>query len=469
MGDLKENVLERIDIVEFIGKTVPLKKSGNGYMGCCPFHGEKTGSFHVNPVKQKFHCFGCGKGGDVIDFKSMTDHLDFEETLEVLAHEYQIPIPEKKDDRAWEEHKGLIWVMGQAAGFYNWLLNQDDMGKPAREYLASRGVTLEQANEMGIGVAARPFWRKLKEKHLKVAEISGVIRKNKEGKYYDFLADRLIIPVRNSKGETIALTGRLAPWLGKEGPKYLNTQETPIFKKGATFFRLNPPAIRERGIAIIVEGQFDDISMELAGALNTTATCGTALTAHHIAKLRKLTKQALFLYDGDKAGQTAARRGIELAIEGGITPFISVLPMGEDPDSMVRTHGLKAIKALKRQDGFEYILEKVLATHKGTAALIQAVDEQIVPLLLLYKNQIARDARVVQVAKALGIEEKAVRDRLISADEVQCRMVALEKALLHAVKVSPEFQETLKKRSKLNDLFAGGNLDEVVKILHHAA
>lgn len=462
----KEEVLSKIDIVEFVGKSVQLVKSGAKWVGCCPFHGEKTASFHVNPHKQsRWICYGCGKKGDAIDFRMLQRGLSFQDALEELAVEYGVSAPESPRER---KHDSLYGVLDQAARYYNWQLNSGELGLQARDYLASRGISIEQANELGIGVAARPFWKKLKDSQVAAAETVGVVHKFADsGNLADFLAERLILPIKDQHGQVVALTGRLAPWTGKEGPKYLNTHESPIFKKGETFFRLNPTAVKEQGFAIIVEGQFDEISMDLGGAPNTTATCGTALTAQHVAKLKKITKHVLFLFDGDEAGQKAALRGIELAIEGGLIPFVSVLPAGEDPDSMTRGQGIEAVRALPMIDGFKFALDRLLNLHVGLgeAEKAAAVTDGIIPLINKYADPVVRDCRINETARGLGVSPEAVHKKMGLLDPLAIRVAALERAMLYAAKTSPEVREVMKKRGEIEDLFEGSVLEEVKQII----
>lgn len=461
----KEEVLAKIDIVDFVGKSVHLVKSGAKWVACCPFHGEKTASFHVNPPKNKWICFGCGKKGDAIDFRMLQRGLSFQDALEELAVEYGVSPPEAPREK---KHENLYGVLDQATRYYNWQLNQGELGLQARDYLASRGISIEQANELGIGIAARPFWKKLKDGQIAAAETVGVVHRYADsGNLVDFLADRLILPIKGAHGQVLALSGRLAPWTGKEGAKYLNTHESPIFKKGETFFRLNQAAVKELGFAIVVEGQFDEISMDLGGAPNTTATCGTALTPQHVAKLRKATKNILFLYDGDEAGRRAAQRGIELAIEGGLTPYVSTLPLGEDPDSMVRTQGIEAVRALPMIDGFKFMLDQLQALHVGLAEAerAEAVASGIAPLIYKYSSPVLRDIRIAETARALGVSVEAVHSKVGLLDPLVVRVAALERALLYAVKSSPEIRDVMKKRGEMEDLFEGAVLDQVKQLL----
>jgi len=463
---LKEDVLQRVDLVEYVGRTVKLSKSGADWVGCCPFHSEKTGSLRVSPARQKFKCFGCAVHGDAIDFYGLSHGVaEFGDRLEGLAREVGVAIPEKADAMPQDQHRDLHRVLDQASQYYAWQLNQGELGAPAREYLAARGISLDQANAIGIGYAARPVWQKVKPGLMDAAVTVGIVRAYPEGKFGDFLAGRITLPIKSDKGEIIALTGRLAPWGGKEGAKYMNTQESPIFRKGETFFQLDPEAVRAAKIAIVVEGQFDRISMALGGAANTTATCGTALTAHHIARLRRLTKKVLFLYDGDAAGQAAARRGIELAIEGGMVPYVSVLPVGEDPDTLVRAKGLTGITALSKVDGFDWVLAAMIGHYPGTAERVAAVESEIFPMLLKYPDPVLRDVRVHQVAAFLRTSEKVIQDRLGLIDPLSMRVAALERALLFAVGVSVEFQDALLKRGTIDDLFQGDDLKAVKKML----
>lgn len=250
-------------------RTVKLSKSGADYVGCCPFHVEKSASFRFSPARQKFKCFGCSAHGDAIDFYGLSHGLtEFGDRLEGLAREAGVAIPEKSEGAPQDQHRDLPRVLDKASAYYNWQLNQGELGAPAREYLAARGISIEQANTIGIGYAARPVWQKVKAHLMDAAVVVGIVRAYPEGKFGDFLGGRITLPIKSDKGETIALTGRLAPWLGKDGAKYMNTQESPIFRKGETVFQLDQVAVRAAKMVIVVEGQFDRISMNLGGAAN---------------------------------------------------------------------------------------------------------------------------------------------------------------------------------------------------------
>ena len=352
-----QELLARADVVDIVGRYVPLKKGGANFMGLCPFHGEKSPSFSVSPTKQFYHCFGCGKNGNAISF--LMDHvgMDFVEAVKDLAQQYGMQMPEddaSPDDRARakeQRHRQatLTEVLERAADAYRRHLKDTPR---AVDYLKRRGLSGEIAKQFGLGFAPEG-WRSLAsvfpsyDDPLLVESglvIHGSDEHSSEDKRYDRFRDRIMFPIRNIKGECIGFGGRV---LGDEKPKYLNSPETPVFSKGRELYGLFEArgALREKGYVLVTEGYMDVVALAQLGFANAVATLGTACTAEHIHKLFRFTDSVVFSFDGDAAGRRAARKALDAALPYA-TDVRSVrflfLPDEHDPDSFIRAHGQDA-------------------------------------------------------------------------------------------------------------------------------
>ena len=349
-----QELLARADIVEIVGRHVPLKKSGANFMGLCPFHTEKSPSFSVSPAKQFYHCFGCGKSGDAIDFLRETTGADFTEAVHDLAQQYGMTVPE--DDRSpaeraratqeTQKRATLTDVLAKAGEAYRKHL-KDSLRAIA--YLKQRGVSGRVARDFGLGYAPEG-WRTLASVFADYTDPllleSGLVIVSEEDpeRRYDRFRDRIMFPIRSVKGEVIAFGGRV---LGDEKPKYLNSPETPVFHKGRELYGLYEArtALRERGYALVTEGYMDVVALAQLGFSNAVATLGTACTPEHMHKLFRFTDSVVFSFDGDAAGRNAARKALQAALPLA-TDVRSVkflfLPPEHDPDSFIRAEGAEA-------------------------------------------------------------------------------------------------------------------------------
>ena len=348
-----QELLSRIDVVEVVGRYVPLRKAGANFMGLCPFHGEKSPSFSVSPSKQFFHCFGCGKSGNAIGFLMEHAGMGFVDAVEDLARQVGLTVPDDHATAADKERAAaarqrqatLSEVLEKAAQDYRKQLRQSSK---TIDYLKGRGVSGEVAQRYGLGYAPEG-WRHLASVFPQydeplLAESGLVIVGEDDGKRYDRFRDRVMFPIRSVKGECIGFGGRV---LGDDKPKYLNSPETPIFHKGHELYGLFEArtAIRESGFALVTEGYMDVVALAQLGFENAVATLGTACTAEHIAKLLRFTDGVVFSFDGDAAGRRAARKALDAAIaHASDTRSIKFLflPSEHDPDSFVRAHGASA-------------------------------------------------------------------------------------------------------------------------------
>ncbi len=347
-------VLARTDLVAFIGQYVPLKKRGNDFVGLCPFHGEKTPSFHVHPDRGFYKCFGCGKGGDAISFLMERENLPFPEAARMLAVRAGVELePERPEQaRARSEKERMYEINGVAAAYFARILKTPE-GERGLAYARGRGLDDATIERFSIGYAP-DRWDGLvteltsRSLDLALAERAGLVRPGQRG-YYDFYRDRIMVPTRNTTGEIVAFGGRS---VGDGEPKYLNTSTTPVYTKGQVLFALEIArrAAKESGTLVVVEGYLDCIALHQAGITNAVASLGTAFTAEQADELRKYADRIILCYDGDAAGNAAALRAIDIAAtkieRAGASLRICVLPAGEDPDSYVRAHGRAAFERL---------------------------------------------------------------------------------------------------------------------------
>ena len=352
-----DDLLNRTDIVDVVSSRVQLKKAGKNYTACCPFHKEKTPSFSVSPDKQFYYCFGCGAGGNALGFIMDHDNLDFPQAVEELAKAAGMEIPREESGRPHKPRQPtdspLYPLLTAAADFYRQALKIHPARKAAVDYLKGRGLTGEIARDFGLGFAP-PGWDNL-YKHLssdtlqqKAMIDAGLLVENAEtGKRYDRFRDRVMFPIRDSRGRIIAFGGRV---LGDDKPKYLNSPETPVFHKGQELYGLFEARKFNRSLdeIIVVEGYMDVIALAQQGLRNAVATLGTATSEEHMKRLFRVVPSVLFCFDGDQAGRNAAWRALEATLpclQDGRRARFLFLPEGEDPDTLVRSEGTDAFKA----------------------------------------------------------------------------------------------------------------------------
>jgi len=340
--DLIRQLRDAADLVALVGEKTKLRKTGSGWMGACPIHGggSRTPCFSVMPERGQWHCFQCGAGGDALDFLQLTQALTFDEALEDLSARTGIALPTRDRGREGAAN-ALEQILAQAQEFY---VAQLAKHKAALDYLLGerRGLTPELIEAEGLGYAP-DGWTTTVD-HLAAAgvaraqmEAAGVTARTQQGKLIDMLRDRITIPIRDAKGHIIAFAGRSLPGAPDTSPKYLNTRETPIFKKSGALFHLNraKPFLREEG-AVVVEGYFDAVSMCSAGIQTAVAPMGTALTEDHLKLLGRWTHQLTLAFDGDDAGRKATGRALELALPLGFEVRLLRMPDGQDPDVWAR-------------------------------------------------------------------------------------------------------------------------------------
>ena len=345
----------RIDIGTFIGQYVALKQRGNDLVGLCPFHGEKTPSFHVHPEQSYFKCFGCGAAGDVIAFTQKLENLTFPDAVRMLASKAGVELePENPGAARARSEREAIYEANRLAAAYFVRLFRSDAGTQARAYCERRGFGEAILDKFKIGYAGEG-WSGLADElrrngvDLNVAAKAGLVKQGQSGSFYDFYRDRLIVPAYATTGEVIAFGGRL---LGEGEPKYLNTSTTPVYTKGDHLFALNVArrATQDDRTLILVEGYLDCIALHQAGFENAVASLGTSFTAKQAEELRKYADAVFLCFDGDSAGANAATKAVDIASKviehAGSSVRIVALPEGEDPDSFIRKSGPDAFRGL---------------------------------------------------------------------------------------------------------------------------
>lgn len=417
-ADKVREVAERLSIVDVIGEYLPLKRSGANYTGLCPFHGEKTPSFNVNPAREIFHCFGCGAGGDVFAFVMRIEGISFPEAIKKLAARAGVTIEERPLTQAELKAKGeretQRAIMLMAAQYYREALTRKPEGADGRQYLQRREVEPEIAAAYGIGFA--PQRRDSLVQAIKAAGYSlemaatlGLIKQGERGSWYDLLHNRLIFPIRDPQGQPIAFAGRV---LDNALPKYINSPESPIYRKSSTLFGLDLALreIRLASAAIIVEGYFDHLALYRAGVKNVVATCGTALTDGHIALLKKHAERVFLLFDGDNAGRKATVRAMELCMEQRLPAYVITLPNGEDPDSFLAANSVDAFRERVEaaKPAFAQFLHWLLTkTPPSSADNKTRLAQEIMPRLGKIAEPIERSLYEKEVCRLLDIDDLA--------------------------------------------------------------
>jgi len=433
-GSKVEEVKGRADIVDLISEYVTLKKAGRNFIGLCPFHKEKTPSFTVNRDKQIFYCFGCGEGGNVFSFLMKITHQSFPEAVRYLAKKTGIVIPEGVITREEKERIGLreqiIHVNQMAAKHFSQNLFSH-AGREAREYLKKRGFGESVAREFNLGYALDE-WRNLRDYFekgkipLKLAEQAGLIvsKTDDKGSLYDRFRGRLIFPIEDIGGHTVAFGGRT---IESGEPKYLNSPESPVYIKGRCLYGLNRTKddIRKIGYAILVEGYFDFLSLWNAGVTNVIATLGTALTKDQVDLIRRYTGQVIAVFDPDEAGKKALARSLELFLAGNVHAKAVVLPDGYDPDQYIRTHGRESFDEVisHAQSLVDYYIENVIG-KVGTLEEKRDALKEAVPFIIHMGNESDRDLFIKRVSERIGLNQELLTKEVNRALKVSTGKLA---------------------------------------------
>jgi DNA primase len=412
-----DQVRERADIVEIVGRHVTLKKSGNRHIGLCPFHTEKTPSFHVQQERQLFHCFGCGEGGDLFGFRMRVEGLDFPEAIRVTAREVGVEIRETSAPASGRT-EALVQANEVALAFFRECLRGRE-GTAARKYLERRRAPADLIERFEIGYAP-PGWDGLVgalrrgDVPVSLGEKAGLVAPRQTGDgHYDRFRQRIVFPIRDATRRVLGFGGRA---LDPDAPKYPNTPETPLYHKGQVLFGL-PQALdgfRKLDRAIIVEGYFDVLGLARAGITDGGAPCGTSLTADHARRLRRYVREVVLLFDGDDAGQAAAARALPVLLDAELRARAAFLPPGEDPDSLsaagrgdlLRRH-IETARPL-----LDHLLDQALERHRGHAWSASDAVRALAPYVRALRDPVEREAYVRTLASRLRLSADAVDESL---------------------------------------------------------
>ena len=410
-----EQVRNGISIVDLVGGYVRLQKKGKDYGALCPFHNEKTPSFTVSEAKQIFYCFGCQAGGDIFKFIMLMENLTFPESIHQLAESQGIPLPHstKKSEAESVRRQRLLKILEVATHFFSHRLEGN---KDALAYLKDRQITQETIHQFSIGYApaGQNLLQELTGQGFDVKEVlaCGLIKEGKSGGYYDNFRNRIMFPIHNLSGKTIAFGGRI---LGDGIPKYLNSPETPLYSKSRNLYPLDLTRneIRKRDFAIIVEGYFDCIIPFHFGIRNVVASLGTSLTESQVKVLGRYTRNVITNYDPDSAGTAATLRSIDLFLEQGFRVNVLQLPSGEDPDVFLRKQGIEAYreKLKSSQSYLDFVLSQFMSQQRDPFSPKgkQEVVSHILPYLVKIPNPIERAEYVTRIASRLQLDESLLR------------------------------------------------------------
>src|SRR5229473_914798 len=491
-GSFADRVKQQADIVRVIGEYVRLKKSGQNFTGLCPFHGEKTPSFAVHPVKQIFHCFGCGKGGDVFSFVMEMEKCPFPDAVKVVAEKCGIAVPRQKE-RTPEERKenqqraALIEIHREAQAFFVRQLESTAEGRAARAYLEDRGLNAETIARFGIGYAPSGgdvLLRQLKPKYAeKLLVESGVISRDQSGaRLFDRFRRRITFPIANESGKIVAFGCRA---LGDDLPKYLNSPETPIYSKSNLLYHMDraKEPIRRQDFAILVEGYMDAIAVARAGIGNVVASCGTSLAEPQIKLLGRFTKRVIVNYDPDVAGQAATERSLTLLLEHDFEVRVLALPpiseKKADPDLFIREKGAEAyIKLLKEAPPYvDYLIARARQMDLSTGEGKQRALNFLMPYVQKIPNSILRSEWATRIAQQLRLDEPVLRAALSKAaterrSEVKVRpelvrqsALPAERRLIRMLAEADGFRRELAQHLQTSQQYMGLETEKIFAVL----
>jgi DNA primase len=438
-----DDLRRQADIVRVIQDYVTLKKKGANWMACCPFHQEKTPSFSVNPAKDIFYCFGCGKGGNVFKFVMELENVSFPESVRIVAEKFGVPLPVMQEDQKFEakrkEADEVIQLNSWALEWWEQQYEAANEARAAREYVEGRGITEETRKTFRLGFAP-DSWdalsAHLKRKGATAAQIerSGLVVRKDAGGSYDRFRGRLIFPVLDAQGRAVAFGARVLPGGGE--PKYLNSPETAAYTKGRHLYGLhqNREEIRRRKFAILVEGYLDLIVPYQFGVRNCVASLGTALTSEQARLLSRFARRVVVNYDGDRAGINAAKRAIEVMLPEDFEIKVLVLPDGQDPDEFIRANGAEGYNERRGRAAtfIQFVLDQSVAGRNLTNPRDkgEAVKE-VLPFVRAFRDRILKREYFDLAMDSLRVEDRALRQSLwkdVNAAPAQGRPHAAEDA-----------------------------------------
>ncbi len=417
-----EDIKSKLDITEILGEYISLRPAGSNFRAVCPFHQEKTPSFMVSPEKQIWHCFGCGRGGDIFGFVMEMEGLTFGEALRVLAPKAGVVL-KQEDIEVSSKRSRLLDAMEIARDYYH----RQMLGNEAiKKYLKDRGLNEETVRNFKIGYSPESWddvinllrGKKFSDEEIFLAGLS--IKKEGTGKSYNRFRDRVMFPINDAAGQTIGFSARInpnnsTPEAEKTG-KYINSPQTQIYDKSRVLFALDKAkqAIKQNNLAIVVEGQMDAISSHQHGFINTVASSGTALTAEQVKLIKRYTNNVALAFDADSAGQMAADRGIKEAMEAELDIKVIVIPSGKDPDEVLRHNPAEWEAAVKdAQPMMEYYFAKVFSTvDLSQAAEKRLAAKKILEMIVKFKSKIESDHWLKRLSQKIDIDEGVLRETI---------------------------------------------------------
>jgi len=462
-----EAVRERTDIVKLVSGYLTLKKAGHdSFVGLCPFHTEKTASFSVSPSKGLYYCFGCGAGGDAIRFLRDVEHLEFGEAVERLAKEAGVALRYEGDSpaerRAASRRQALHRANEEAFALYHGTLLEGREAERAREYLRTRGIDRETAEAFGIGYAPeRPDFLLRKLSPGLSPEIlleAGLVLRDPGGGLRDRFRGRITFPVHDLSGRAVGIGARILPGEREEGPKYLNSPETPVYKKGEVLYNLNraKSEVSRAGEIVVVEGYTDVIALARAGVATAVATCGTALGEGHLRLASRFAERMVLAFDSDEAGARAAERAYEFLEQFPVRPVVLILPEGLDPADFIERHGAEAFRELagRATNLVEYMLvrsvgRRDLSTVEGQTAAVTAA----LPILEGLADPIRRQEYAHLLAELAGVSEAPVL--LALERKLSGRPVEVAQAIKRASAQERVEREMLRLLARDEEIWAG--------------
>ena len=420
-----QRVTDASDIVEVIGSYFPLKRAGTNFRALCPFHKEKSSSFHVNPSRQSFHCFGCGAGGGVFRFVMDYEHVDFPSAVRRLAQRAGIVLTEENDPQEQsrrDQRSRLLELHKEATAWFHLNMLRSQEAEHARAYLKKRGLTKEIAIEWQLGYAPGGWeifrdWAMAKGFSREELLQGGLLtaREGDQTGGYDRFRDRLMFPIRNDYGEVVAFSGRILNDSDREA-KYVNSPETPIFSKGRVLFGLDKskrPLI-DAGEAVVLEGQIDLISAFEHGVRHVVAPQGTAFTAEQARLLRRFVERVILCFDSDTAGQNAVEKSLPALLAAGIEVRVATLPQGSDPDSLIREQGIEVFqkRLSEAKDFFDHTIQRAIdeAAESFGPREKAAVARKLGGYLSLLPEAALRETTTAHVASCLGLSIEALEE-----------------------------------------------------------
>ncbi len=449
-----EELRNQADILKIVGDYVSLKKKGNNYWACCPFHNEKSPSFSVNPSKGFFKCFGCGKGGDAVTFVMEIEGAPFPEAVKTVAEKCGIAVPVvAEDQRDYEERDrqrvDLLQLNVWATEFFEQNLTETNEGRRGLAYLEGRGITETTRQQFRLGYApnswdAMSSFLRSRGASTTQIERSGLVSLKEAGGFYDRFRGRLMFPICDTQGRPVAFGGRI---IGEGEPKYLNSPETSVYTKGQHLFGLgySRDSIRNKDFAILVEGYLDFLIPFQEGVRNLVASLGTALTENQARLLGRYTRKIVVNFDPDSAGVAATKRSLELLLGEGFKVNVLTLPDNLDPDEFIRARGADGyLRLLKNSQPFlEYIVEQAVGANdqKSPSGKVETINA-ILPYLKLVKDRIERSEQFDRIADRLKIDSKLIRQEFKKAAETRQEKVS-ERAVIASIAVKPAERKLL--------------------------